>query len=109
MCAHALQEEDQAVLVVVDVYGGQVQPIPPSVSQRHRAKEARRQQHEAPLPPLLKVKQCAPHQVDYQLFASRKGLVVRQVRAGAGKGAPLACQINVMLKQGICSQAARDS
>ncbi|KAF5829493.1 hypothetical protein DUNSADRAFT_16002 [Dunaliella salina] len=75
------QEEDQAVLVVVDIYGGQVQPMPHSVTKQRRVQQQQQQQQqqEQEQSPLLKVKQCMAHQVDYQLFASRKGLTVRQV------------------------------
>eukprot|EP00200_Dunaliella_tertiolecta_P014397 CAMPEP_0202393042 /NCGR_PEP_ID=MMETSP1127-20130417/92697_1 /ASSEMBLY_ACC=CAM_ASM_000462 /TAXON_ID=3047 /ORGANISM="Dunaliella tertiolecta, Strain CCMP1320" /LENGTH=499 /DNA_ID=CAMNT_0048995595 /DNA_START=34 /DNA_END=1530 /DNA_ORIENTATION=+ len=75
------QEEDQAILVVVDIYGGQVLPMPHSVSKHRKVQQQQQQQQQQQeeQPPLLKVKQCMAHQVDYQLFASRKGLTVQQV------------------------------
>ena len=77
-------------MVVVDIYGGQVFPIPAALSKQRAAQAAEQQKHsttagtggrqEVPtLAPLLRVKQCIAHQLDYQLFASRKGLLVRQV------------------------------
>lgn len=83
-CANCrTQEQDQAVMVVVDVYGGQLQQIPPALAKQRRAAEVEQQKAGSPaaLPPLLRLKQCVAHQLDYQLFASRKGLLVRQVRA----------------------------
>eukprot|EP00967_Tisochrysis_lutea_P126947 scaffold215369_cov19-Tisochrysis_lutea.AAC.2 len=75
-----MQEEDQAILVVVDIYGGQVLPMPHSVSKHRKVQQQQQQQQQQQeeQPPLLKVKQCMAHQVDYQLFASRKGLTVQQ-------------------------------
>lgn len=56
----SLQEDDCAVLAVVDLHGGH--PLP-SITQ-HGSQ--------------IRVKQCMVHQVDYQLFASRPGLAILQ-------------------------------
>ena len=62
-----LQEEERAVLVIVDVHGGKV------LAQGPRSQSASS---------AGRMRQCATHQVDYQLFASRPGLHVRQVSWG---------------------------
>lgn len=72
------------MLVLVDVYGGQV-VHPPSASRRKGAAAAAAAAA-AGAPALIKAKDCVVHQVDYPLFASRPGLVVRQVRVGGMGG-----------------------